>query len=148
MVGSAKSCDIIGNLIKLQLVLLFVCFHSLLSVHLLNFLARSCKILQIRGFLGKNLGKILTKKFRNIQDSYQEMQELSHWVASLKGPLPIFSALRDFVSIFFRKGLLSTFLMFCDRSFENSKRVPLLVRQRKFDPTFRILCTVKECLAF
>ena len=58
----------------------FFCFHSLLSVHLLNFLARSCKILQIREFLGKNLAKILTKKFRNIQDSYQELQEFLHWV--------------------------------------------------------------------
>ena len=30
--------------------------------------------------LGKNLGKILTKKFRDIQDSYQELQEFLHWV--------------------------------------------------------------------
>ena len=44
-----------------------------------NFLARSCKILQTRGFLGKNLGESLTKKFRNIQDSYQELQEFLHW---------------------------------------------------------------------
>ena len=79
--GTAKS-GISGTLIKLQLASVFVCFHSLLLVHLLNFLARSCKILQIRGFLGKNLGKILTKKFRNIQDSYQELQEFLHWDAT------------------------------------------------------------------
>ena len=36
---------------------------------------------RIRGFLGKNLGKILTKKSKNIQDSYQEFQEFLHWVA-------------------------------------------------------------------
>ena len=50
--------------------------HRIISF---NFLARSCKILQIRGYLGKNLGKILTKKSRNIQDSYQELQEFLHW---------------------------------------------------------------------
>ena len=66
LVGSAKSCGIIGTLIKLQLASVFVCFHSLLPVHLLNFLARSCEILQIRGFLGKNLTKILTKKTGSI----------------------------------------------------------------------------------
>ena len=42
------------------------------------------KILQIRGFLGKNLGKILTKKSRNIQDSHQELQEFLHWEEAKK----------------------------------------------------------------
>ena len=79
LVGRAKICGIIATLIKLQLASVFVCFHSLLSVHLLNFSARSCKILQIRGFLGKNLSKIVTKKSRNIQDSYQKLQEFLHW---------------------------------------------------------------------
>ena len=31
--------------------------------------------MQILGFLGKSLGKIPTKKSKNIQDSYQEFQE-------------------------------------------------------------------------
>ena len=39
-------------------------------------MARSCKILQIRGFL-RNL---LTKKSRKIQGSYREFQEFLHWV--------------------------------------------------------------------
>ena len=46
----------------------------------MNFLKLSCKILQNRGFIGKNLGKILTKKSRTIQDSYQEFQEFLHRV--------------------------------------------------------------------
>ena len=50
----------------------------------MNFLARSCKILQFLGLLGKSLGKILTKKFKNIQDSYQEFQEFLHWVMTFK----------------------------------------------------------------
>ena len=79
MVGSAKSCGIIGTPIQRQLASISLCIHSLLNVHLLNFLARSCKILQIRGFLGKNLGKILTKKSRTIQDSYQGLQAFLHW---------------------------------------------------------------------
>ena len=36
--------------------------------------------MQIRGFLDKNLGEILSKKSRNIQDSYQEFQVFLHWV--------------------------------------------------------------------
>ena len=97
LVGSAKGCGIIGTLIKLQLASVFVCFHSILSVHLLNFLARSCKILHIRGFLGKNLAKILTKKSRNIQDSYQELQEFLHWVARIS----FFLSSVFFQSVFF-----------------------------------------------
>ena len=41
----------------------------------LNFLARSCKILQLLGFLCKKFGKILIKKSKNIQDSFQEFKD-------------------------------------------------------------------------
>ena len=40
---------------------------------------RNDGILQIRGFLRKNLRKIPAKKSRNIQDFYQEFQEFLHW---------------------------------------------------------------------
>ena len=45
----------------------------------MKFLARSCKIVHILGALGKNLAKILTKGFRNLQDSWQEFQDILHW---------------------------------------------------------------------
>ena len=51
-----------------------------------HFLEASCvfllsliRILGFLEFLGTNLGKILTKQFKNIQDSYQEFQEFLPW---------------------------------------------------------------------
>ena len=128
-----KSCGRIGTLIKPQLVSVFVCFHSLLSVHLLKFLARSCKILQIRGFLGKNLGKILTKKSKNVQDSYQELQEFLHWVnircfyfpirATFVVPFPTACVLFVFSDIRTCCTETLSFLKFLTLGFANSMRV-------------------------
>ena len=50
----------------------------------LKFLARSCKIVHILGALGKNLAKILTKGFKNMQDSWQEFQDILHWAMTRK----------------------------------------------------------------
>ena len=50
------------------------------SSFFLKFLAKSCKIVHMLGALGKNLVKILTKGFRNFQDSWQEFQDILHWV--------------------------------------------------------------------
>ena len=46
----------------------------------LEFLGTILQDLQIRAFHGKNIGKILTKKSGNIQESYQELHEFLHWV--------------------------------------------------------------------
>ena len=41
---------------------------------------RSCKIVHSLDALGKNLAKILTKGFKNYQDSWQELQDILHWM--------------------------------------------------------------------
>ena len=75
LVGSVNCCGIIGLLIKPQLALVFVCFHSLLSVFLLKswqdlarsyiFLALLIRIL--RRFLPRRSRKckILINSFKN-----------------------------------------------------------------------------------
>ena len=45
----------------------------------LKFFVRSFKILHILGALGKNLGKILTKGFKNLLYYWQTLQDVLHW---------------------------------------------------------------------
>ena len=60
-------------------------FRSKKLTIFLKFLARFCKIVHILGALGKNLAKILSKGFKNLQDSCQEFQNLLHRTRS-QGP--------------------------------------------------------------
>ena len=46
----------------------------------LEVLGKILQFLHILGTLGKNLVKIFTKGFRKMQDSWQEFQDILHWV--------------------------------------------------------------------
>ena len=50
-------------------------------VEVLVLLARSYKIVHVLGALSKNLVKIVTKIFKNLQDSWQKFQDILHWVS-------------------------------------------------------------------
>ena len=50
--------------------------------HFLKFLVRSCKIVHILGALGKG--------FRKVQDSWQDLQDISHWAATARFKLYVF----------------------------------------------------------